>query len=266
VVSLEPTLSQLFSEFGLRDRNSEESFALGHLEDHIGKCCIFISHHSVEIARAFLPAKRIGFLSDNKIRRIYLSATLTSEVDFCRAFGKKPSYKVEPESDAGIGERLIVLSDRESVLDKGAKGVTDARIASVVAAQHKLLICTPNYGAAAKYENLATAPSVKEFSVKLDDFRKRTNLGVDLPHATCRVMLTDGLPTGFSLHEVYLYDYLEMRASFAAKLANRITQMFGRTNRGRNDYSVIFVTDRKFANWLSTPTNIALLPELLDRL
>ena len=52
--------------------------------------------------------------------------------------------------------------------------------------------------------------------------------GIDLPHATCRMLLADGLPTGFSLHEAYLYDVLEMRNSFAAKLANRITQLFGR--------------------------------------
>ena len=78
-------------------------------------------------------------------------------------------------------------------------------------------------------------------------------------------MLADGLPTGFSLSEIYLYDFLEMRNSFAAKLSNRIAQMFGRTNRGRNDYSVIFVVNERFVNWLATPRNIALLPELLRK-
>ena len=78
-------------------------------------------------------------------------------------------------------------------------------------------------------------------------------------------MLADGLPAGFSLSEAYLYDFLEMRNSFAAKLSNRVTQLFGRTNRGRNDYSVIFVTERRFVNWLSAPRNVALLPELLRK-
>lgn len=275
VIALQTPLSQLFTQFGLRDRGSDESFALGHLDDHLTQCCIFASQHSIEIAPAFLPSKRISFLSDDAMRRIYLSATLTSEVDFCRAFGKRPSYKIEPESDAGIGERLIVLSDREALFDKGKKGVSDVRIASAIAAQQKLLIWTPTYATSAKYRTLAIPPQTKEFSSKLDDFRRSSGSGVfilvgrvdgiDLPHATCRAMLADGLPTGFSLYEIYLYDYLEMRRSFAAKLANRITQMFGRTNRGRNDYSVIFVTDRKFINWLSTPTNIALLPELLQK-
>lgn len=249
-------------------------FALGHLADRLDKCAIFVSQHAVEVCPAFLPSRRISFLSDPEIRRIYLSATLTSEVDFCRAFGRKPSFRIEPESDAGIGERLIILADRESITDRGAKGVKAESIARSLASTHKLLISTPTYLSAAKYKEIATPPRTSEFSAKLDEFR-RSNSGVfllvgrvdgiDLPHATCRVMLADGLPTGFSLLEAYLYDFLEMRNSFAAKLANRITQLFGRTNRGRNDYSVIFVTERRFVNWLSAARNVALLPELLRK-
>jgi hypothetical protein len=255
------------------ERLGNISFALGHLADHLDRCLLLISQHAIEICPPFLPSKRIPFLSDPEIRRIYLSATLTSEVDFCRAFGKKPATRVEPESDAGIGERLIILAEKERLTDAGAKGVKDETIASVIVKNQKLLISTPTYGTALKYKNIAVPPKAAEFSDRLNEFRKlRTPTafvlvgrvdGIDLPHATCRVMLADGLPTGFSLSEAYLYDFLEMRNSFAAKLANRITQMFGRTNRGRNDYSVIFISDKRFVNWLSAPRNVALLPELL---
>jgi hypothetical protein len=217
----------------------------------------------------------VPFLADSDVRRIYLSATLTSEVDFCRAFGKRPTLRIEPESDAGIGERLIILAERHTLKDNGAKGVTEESIARVVAADNKLLISVPSYVAAKKYQSLTVPPNNNEFSAKLDEFRRRTTPsvfllvgrvdGIDLPHATCRVMLADGLPAGFSLSEEYLYDFLEMRNSFAAKLANRITQLFGRTNRGRNDYSVIFAAERRLVNWLSAPRNVALLPELLRK-
>jgi hypothetical protein len=250
-------------------------FALGHVSDRLDRCAIFISKNSIEVSPAFLPSKRISFLSDPEIRRIYLSATLTSEVDFCRAFGRRPSSRIEPESDAGIGERLIILADQDTLVDGGAKGVKAEKIAQTLAATHKLLISTPTYLAATKYRQLGIPPRSEEFSAKLDQFRRSTAPGVfvlvgrvdgiDLPHATCRVMLADGLPAGFSLLESYLYDFLEMRNSFAAKLANRITQLFGRTNRGRNDYSVIFVTERRFVNWLLAPRNVALLPELLRK-
>ena len=250
-------------------------FAFGHLADHLDKCAVFLSQHSLEICPPFLPSKRVLFLSDPDIRRIYLSATLTSEVDFCRAFGRRPSEKIEAVSDAGIGERLIVPADPNLLKDRGTKGVRAQSIARLLASHHKLLISSPNYGSAKQYKDLALPPRAEEFSAKLDEFRRRTTPeifvlvgrvdGIDLPHATCRVMLADGLPTGFSLSEYYLYDFLDMRNSFAAKLANRITQIFGRTNRGRNDYSVIFIADHRFVNWLSTPRNIALLPELLRK-
>jgi hypothetical protein len=251
------------------------SFALGHLADHLDSCAIFISQHAIEVCPPFLPSRRIAFLTDPEIRRIYLSATLTSEVDFCRAFGKRPSLRIEPESDAGIGERLIILAERDTLTDGGVRGVKAEAIARTLAAGNKLLISTPTYLAAAKYKSLAMPPRTDEFSAKLDAFRKSTTPGtfvlvgrvdgIDLPHATCRVMLCDGLPSGFSLAEAYLYDQIEMRNSFAAKLANRITQLFGRTNRGRNDYSVIFATERRLVNWLTAPRNVALLPELLRK-
>lgn len=254
---------------------SEIGFPLGHLADHLSRCSMLFSHDQIEICPAFLPSKRLTYLADPEIRRIYLSATLTSEVDFCRAFGRKPSSKIEPESDAGMGERLIVLAERSKLTNGGATNVSDTTLAQCLSAQNKLLISTPSYPAATKYKSLASPPSASEFSARLDEFRRSTSPsifilvgrvdGIDLPHSTCRVMLADGLPSGFSLLESYLYDNLEMRNSYAAKLANRITQMFGRTNRGRNDFSTIFVSEQRLVNWLSTPRNVALLPELLRK-
>jgi Rad3-related DNA helicase len=247
----------------------EIGFPLGHLADHLSRCTILFSQDEIEICPAFLPSKRLSYLADPEIRRIYLSATLTSEVDFCRAFGRRPSNKIEPESDAGMGERLIVLTERSKLSNGGATNVSDLTLAQCLSAQNKLLISTPSYPAASKYKALAVPPTTANFTTKLDEFRRTASPsvfilvgrvdGIDLPHSTCRVMLADGLPTGFSLLESYLYDNLEMRNSYAAKLANRITQMFGRTNRGRNDFSTIFASEQRLVNWLSTPRNVALL-------
>jgi hypothetical protein len=262
----------------LREAESEVSeigFPLGHLADHLSRCTILFAQDGIEICPAFLPSKRLTYLADPEIRRIYLSATLTSEVDFCRAFGRRPSSKIEPESDAGMGERLIVLAERSKLTNNGVGNVSDNTLAECLSAKNKLLISTPSYPAAAKYKAMAVPPTTADFTVKLDEFRRNTKPsvfilvgrvdGIDLPHSTCRVMLADGLPTGFSLLEAYLYDTLEMRNSYAAKLANRITQMFGRTNRGRNDFSTIFASEQRLVNWLSTPRKMALLPELLRK-
>lgn len=84
------------------EKDGSLGFALGHLADRLDRCSIFLSQHALEISPAFLPSKRVPFLADSDVRRIYLSATLTSEVDFCRAFGKRPALRIEPESDAGM--------------------------------------------------------------------------------------------------------------------------------------------------------------------
>jgi hypothetical protein len=129
VVALDRDRSLLELLRRAEEKDSSLGFALGHLADRIDRCSIFISHHAIEISPAFLPSKRVPFLADGDVRRIYLSATLTSEVDFCRAFGTRPSTRIEPESDAGIGERLIVMAERHGLTDGGDKGVTDESIA-----------------------------------------------------------------------------------------------------------------------------------------
>lgn len=251
-----------------------DGFAYGHLADKLSACSIFIARDGIEIAPAFLPSKRVDFLASKEVRRIYLSATLSSEIDFCRAFGKRPLKKIEPENDAGVGERLIILRRRDQLRLNGQQNPEFIAIAKEIASQHKTLIASSSYASAGKYEALAKPPLAKDFSAALDAFRCNSSPGafslvarvdgIDLPHGTCRVSIVDGLPTGFSLCERYQFDSLEMRNSFASRIANRIVQLFGRTNRGRNDYSVIFSFDDKLISWLNKNRNLALLPPLLQ--
>ena len=252
-----------------------QEFAYGHLADRLRVCSLFISRNQIEIAPAFLPSKRMDLLSSNEIRRIYLSATLTSEVDFCRAFGKRPSVKIEPENDAGVGERLIVLSRRDQLHLRGQRNPEFVSLAAELAKHQKVLIASSSYLAAQKYEKLVRPAKAADFSASLEQFRRQTQPGafslvarvdgIDLPHGTCRVSIADGLPTGFSLCERYQFDCLEMRNAFAARIANRVVQLFGRTNRGRNDYSVIFSFDDRLISWLNKSRNLALLPKLLQQ-
>ena len=275
VISLarEQRLSQHMRDCGLYKDDSTR-YPLLHLADHLHSCSFFISSSTVEITPAFLPSRRIDYLTDNHVRRVYLSATLTSEVDFCRAFGKRPTLRIEPESDAGVGERLFILMDNSKLNNGRSSQENSVATLKEISINSKVLVTAASYVAADKYKSYGTVPTSSEFSAALDAFRLRSSGvfvlvgrvdGIDLPHATCRVMLIDGLPAGFSLYESYLFDFLEMRNSFAAKLANRITQMFGRTNRGRNDYSVIFSLNEQLVSWITTPRNAALLPELLRK-
>ena len=51
----------------------------------------------------------------------------------------------------------------------------------------------------------------------------------------------------------------------STRIANRLVQLFGRINRGRNDYGAFLVAGNDLNTWLNNDRNVALLPELLQR-
>ncbi|MCG7904844.1 MAG: helicase, partial [Candidatus Thiodiazotropha weberae] len=89
--------------------------------------------------------------------------------------------------------------------------------------------------------------------------------GIDLPHDTCRVMVFDRLPSGSSLIERYQWEFLNMLNLHATRIANRLVQLFGRINRGRNDYGAFLIASNELNAWLNNDRNVALLPQLLQR-
>ncbi|MFV0408373.1 MAG: DEAD/DEAH box helicase family protein [Paracoccus sp. (in: a-proteobacteria)] len=257
-------LSQVLAEH--IDRQSNLSFAYAHLADHLAACTLVISDGIIEIAPPFVPALTLrGFQSD--VRRVYLSATLQSQVEFVRAFGRKPSIVIEPENDAGNGERLIL--DGRSV--DGGFGPNFVR---TLTKTRKAVVAVPSYGRAERWSKLAQPPRPESFTNELNGFRVATNGtfilvsradGIDLPADTCRVMVMEGVPTGASLLERMQYERLEMQAAQDRRIAGRITQLFGRINRGRNDYGVFFIEGKELAVWLARDRSVALLPPLLRK-
>ena len=241
-------------------------YAFSYLQDRLDRCAIFFGNGSCEITPPFLPSKRIDCL-ERPIRRVYLSATLKSKADFVRAYGRLPDASIGPKNDAGNGERLVLFGSK---IDQGV-GVNEVQR---ISEQHKVVLATPNYLSAKAWEKLGTPPKPEEFSKDLESFRRagkgvfilvqRVD-GIDLPHETCRVMVLENLPKGGGLLERFQWEHLNMRNLFASKLANRLAQLFGRINRGRNDYGVFIVTGHELNTWLKNDRNIALLPELLQQ-
>jgi hypothetical protein len=238
-----------------------------HLQDHLACCSVLFSRDGCQIAPPFLPSLALDVF-DRPIRRVYLSATLTYKTDVVRAFGREPGLVIEPKNDAGNGERLILFSRK--IIGQAFSPSLVKRIS----AQRKVLVAVPNYPAAREWSTVAEPPQVSEFSEKLDEFRRKKAGGfllvsrvdgIDLPHDTCRVMVLDGLPSGGSLLERFQWEFLNMQNMFSTRLANRIAQLFGRINRGRNDFGAYLVNGRYLNTWLNRDRFVALLPELLQK-
>lgn len=237
------------------------------LRDHLKFCACFVRNDSIEFTPPFLPTRTLQAFSPD-VKRVYLSATITTSADFTRVFGQKPSQIIAPDVDAGDGERLFVF---RSKLGKTAP-VSD--VVAQVTGQTKALIAVPSRLRAQRWTNIAAMPERDDFTDKLDNFRAATSGGfilagrfdgIDLPGAQCRVMVIDGLPTGGHLIEQYLFDQLQMDHFMANTVSVRLTQLLGRIIRGRQDFGFFIIADQITENWLKNERNRSLLPPLLRR-
>ena len=246
--------------------NNDFKYQFAWLEDHLNACAAVFRSGVFELTPPFMPSQALDIFRQD-IRRVYLSATLESMVDFIRAFGRKPSATITPANDAGNGERLFI-NGRD--IKKGfgpefAKGLVKSR---------KAVIAIPDYYRASNWRDLAEPPKPDDFSDGLDEFRKADNGafllvsrvdGIDLPHETCRLMIVDGIPSGSSLLERYQWEVLRMNNVHRVRIANRLAQLFGRINRGRNDYGAFLIEGSELNKWLANDRNLALFPPLLQQ-
>ncbi len=266
VASVGNQVETLFREAGASNDGSLK-YAYHHLRDHLSTCAIVITHGKFEFTPPFLPSLSLNIF-DSKIRRVYLSATLNNKADIVRAFGRMPSVVIEPNNDAGNGERLIIFEREVSPAS------FDSAFATRLQGKHKVLVAVPSYHKAREWSSVAVPPRTDNFSEELDVFRRSSGGafilvnrvdGIDLPHDACRLMIMDGIPRSEGLLERYQFEYLTMRTFAASRIANRLVQLFGRINRGRSDYGAFLVAGRELNTWLSNDKHVALLPELLRK-
>ncbi|MCQ0989152.1 DEAD/DEAH box helicase [Jiella marina] len=251
----------------IKDSDISLQLPFDYLRGHFGSCVLTISRRLVEITPAFLPALEVGAFKDNNVPRVYLSATVQSKGDITRAFGRAP-HVIEPDVDAGLGERVLLFG---SALGQIA---SDAASINSISEEQKVLIAVPSDREATNWEDVAIPPQgAKSFSVELDKFRHAANGsflllgrydGIDLPDDECRLMIVDGLPVGSSQFERYQFDKVHLDQAFFPRVANRITQLFGRINRGKNDYGIYIIASTDVENWLRNPANQAYFPRVLQ--
>jgi tetratricopeptide (TPR) repeat protein len=247
--------------------NEEKKYALGHLKTHIKHCFVTISNDSIEFTPAFLPSLSLPFISSTKIRRIYLSATMNTDSEFIRTFGRE-AFRISVDTDAGNGERLIIFVDKL----KDSKNILKFYRSQV--RNRKVLFAVPSGAAATKWAEFGTPPKAADFSAALAKFKAAKSGsfvlvarvdGIDLPGDTCRMMVMDGTPTGVSQLEKFIDTSLGLYDFLNSKITTRITQLFGRINRGRSDYGVFLINDYQLAIWLRRERNLALMPSTLQK-
>lgn len=220
-----------------------------------------------ELTPPFLPSRSIDVF-ERDMRRVYLSATLQSKTDFIRSFGRKPDKIISPLNDAGNGERLIINGRKVT-------GGFGTEFTKNIVENNKVLIAVSSSKVAESWRDIAVPSSeLSDFSEQMSAFRESNQGafllvsrvdGIDLPHGTCRIMIMEGLPIGTSLLERYQWEFLHMQDTYNIRIANRLAQLFGRINRGRNDFGAFLIQGRDLAQWVSTERMRSLLPPLLHQ-
>jgi hypothetical protein len=242
-------------------------FPMIQIYENIQYCSIFFSSNTVEITPPFVPSGKFEFLAD-KVRRVYLSATIEFETDFVRAFGRRPDHEIRPKNDAGNGERLIIFGD------KLHPSITKQKLVQKLAATRKVLVSIPTYADTKSWQKIASPPDINEFSESLEKFRQSNKGvfllvsridGIDLPQDTCRIMVIDGAPSSIILMERYMIESMQLSNLMSTKMATRITQLFGRISRGRSDYGIFFIYGKDISRWFLREKNVALLPDLIQK-
>ncbi|MCY4572766.1 MAG: DEAD/DEAH box helicase family protein [Gemmatimonadetes bacterium] len=242
-------------------------FAWPHLRGHIKDCAVLLNARGIEITPLLPPVKHLRPFQDD-VRRLYLSATLPADDEFCRTFGRYPGKIVEPGGRAGETERMILIAPQESSDDKAVewgKQLVDER---------KTLIMVPYGDAANRWVDFATVFRSEDGHARIRQFAESENEklvfvarydGVDLPGEDCRILVIYGLPVGATLMERFFRFHLEIGRASDTVIASRLVQMLGRISRGMADYGVVLVLGQQLVRWILAPEHLALLPSHLRR-
>lgn len=233
-----------------------------NLKDKLSKTFCFVSAKKIEISLLYPDVKNhFAFLKE--IHRVYLSATLPNLDDITRVFGITPS-RIEAINPDYRPQRLFILSKKTKLDD------SESAIRSNLdrfSPKSFILVPSKTY-AEANYRTSGAliAESPTEVIIKVEEFKVSPKSkivlanrydGIDLPGGICHSLVIDGLPYMGSVKTRFFSEYFHNhKNSFLRSImASKLIQAFGRTIRGYDDYSIIFVLGNQINNWLINKDN-----------
>ncbi len=244
----------------------ETKFAWAHLKDHLDRGVILINHDRLEIAPACAPTEHTLFFRKG-IRRVYLTATLPSPIEFYRTFGVLPET-IRPVGRLGEAQRVFLAAP-------GADDDQQRESAKILLADRKALILTASNAIAAEWTDIASQFSTTDGHDRIESFAQAKSPeklvmaarydGVDLPGDACRILVLDGLPRGEALLPRYLNETLHIEVVRAATTAIRFVQAVGRIFRSNTDHGAVVLVGTALQHWVASPANRAYLPALLQQ-
>ena len=243
-------------------KSISESFSWVNLREKLKQSICFISCNKIEISLLY-PDIKDHFLLKENIARAYLSATMSNMDDITRMFNVVPNRIIFENFDYRP-ERLFIFSEKTKITNSDT-----ALRNNMGQIRDKTLVLVPSRKDFISYQNLDNVEFVEnatEAEIKINNFKTSAKQvlvlanrydGIDLQGDACRLLVVDKFPFIGSLKVRYFSEFFtkDRNDFLRSYLSSKITQAFGRTLRGYDDYSVIFVLDKKLNDFLINKDN-----------
>jgi replicative superfamily II helicase len=228
-------------------------FAWPLLKDMLGHCSGMISGTSIEIEPYIAPLSAFGSYWKAQ-HRIFMSATVTDDAFLVKGLQIAPETIVKPLSypkETWSGEKMVLLPslineelDREAMVQRFGPP-SDKRNVGIVA-------LVPSFNRAKDWEAYGAILAKTETVFKLIDNLKKGVVdrtivlanrydGIDLPDASCRLLIFDSKPYSESLSDLYQEFCRPNSEATLMRTIRTVEQGMGRSVRGEKDYCVIVV-------------------------
>lgn len=245
----------------------EVKFAWPLLRDSLRDCQCVFSGTELEIHPHVPPLDQFGSYGRAECR-IFMSATVSDDSFLVKGLGLDAAVINSPlvyKDETWTGEKMILLPSlvdsrlERSVIVKMFGEPNDKRNIGVVALcpsdertkdwkQYGAMLCDSDD----IYDTIASLRDDEDARTKTVVISNRYD-GIDLPDASCRILIIDSKPFAESVIDRYMERCLGNSAAIAGKTARRIEQGLGRAVRGEKDYCVVLVIGTDLVAQMKTP-------------
>lgn len=248
-------------------QSTNQAFAWEYLKDQLRHCSILISGSGIEITPVLLPTPALSYLQSD-VRRVYLTATTPSQVEFLRTFGVQKVERVTPGGKSGEAQRQFLFLPGSDDEERG-------KAALELVAKEKACIIAPSESAtnewcppAIKFDKKKGGTAIRSFANAKPPEKLALAArydGIDLRGDACRVLIISGLPVGETLIDRFIDQTLRIERLRTAHTATRLVQAIGRIFRSNTDHGAVLITSYDLERWLADPRNLEYMPALLQQ-
>lgn len=252
----------LLSKYG--DSNAIK-FAWPLVKDILTECECLVSGQSLEIYPRVAPLDAFGSYAKAQ-HRVFMSATISDDSFLIKGLGLSKETVQSPVTYANekwSGEKMVLIPsmmsdelNRQFVVERFAKPIPKRAVGVVgMAPSFKHAEDWKSRGAVVADKGTIDAEVKRLRSGQCEKSLVIVNRydGIDLPDATCRVLILDARPYGESLHERHLERCIPHSDAVAVRLARTIEQGMGRSVRGEKDFSVILLVGPELVRAIRSP-------------